>query len=663
MKEGITMSFPPISDLTKLVLVSDASTDAQIALTTGRKGRSKNIEPVMELVQEFSDINSYQSLKRAFKKSNKYRKLYDDWVTQLKKDRENNEGKGREEINNTIFNNFVKIREHISKIYSSSVSTLDSTLKNIFSNKDVKSNLDKLFKYLTNRIKNNTYTYNIIRDIPKEKRKPLYRLYVNNIPEENVPTVDEFLNNARPIYNFGLAELSLAEPSGKETIEGWEKGEKNISGRSFETWRKVFPSSDSEKYAPSGSSKTESSEFIQLAEKIGNISDDETISSRIPPFLPILLLGKEPFTARLKLDEMETASSQNVDVIGSLTGKQIEEYFNVLMLAGKVNNKGSKDLYMRTLNNQRISRVIHFPAGGKKIASIRFVKGILISPKNDSIFKNATEGVQVTPAMGKKQFTVAYSQRRKDFDVDKEGAKEALDRDYERYLNNRRISEKMMGIYLDYEEIAESKDLKDLSKVGDAYHAVDEKGINTIRRIERNFKQFIKENPEELQPEDLGSAEKAEITPNSIKFAIERAILTKNSLSDMVFDSGNLDRYYSRLSRQYDIIDCFIMAYYLVVKVAQSNLDSEVEKIDSILEEQGEALSLTDPTLEQAVSDLSKKLLIGLKKVNTLFKKELKLHLNYLIKNKESYSGIFSGETFKLLKDARIFKEKKQESE
>jgi len=57
------MSFPPISDLTKLVLVSDASTDAQIALTTGRKGRSKNIEPVMELVQEFSDINSYQSLK------------------------------------------------------------------------------------------------------------------------------------------------------------------------------------------------------------------------------------------------------------------------------------------------------------------------------------------------------------------------------------------------------------------------------------------------------------------------------------------------------------------------------------------------------------------------------------------------------------------------
>ncbi len=657
------MSLPPISELVNLVLISDVSTDAQIALTTGKSKRSKNIEAVMELVQEFKDINSYQSLKRAFKKSSKYRKLYDDWVTQLKKDRENNEGKGREEINSTIFNNFVKLREHISKLSSSSVSTAGSTLENIFANKEIESNLNKLFVYLTNKFKRGTLMHHILRDIPKEKRKPLYKLYVNNIPEEGEPTVNDFLENSRPIYNFGLAELSLAEPSGKETIEGWEKGEKNISGRNFETWRKVFPSSDSEKYSPSGSSKTESSQFIQLVEKIGNISDDETISSRIPPLLPRILLGRKPFTARLEVDEMETASSQNVDTVKSLTAKQIEEYFNILMLAGKVNNKGSKDLYMRTLNNQRISKVIHFPAGGKKVASIRFVKGVLTSPNNDSIFENAAEGVQVIPAMGKKQFTAAYSQRSKNFDADKEGTKEALDRDYERYLNNKRISQSMMDIYLDYDEIAVEKDLEDLSKVGDAYHAVDEKGINTIRRIERNFKQFIKENPEEIKPEDLGSAEKAEITPNSIKFAIERAILTKKPLSDLVFEYGNLDRYYSKLSKQYDIIDCFIMAYYLVVKVAQSNLDSEVEKIDSIMEEEGEALSLTDPTLEQAVSDLSKKLLIGLKKVNTLFKKELKLHLNYLIKNKESYSGIFSGETFNLLKNAGIFKEKKQESE
>ncbi len=187
------MSLPPISELVNLVLISDVSTDAQIALTTSKSKRSKNIEAVMELVQEFKDINSYQSLKRAFKKSSKYRKLYDDWVTQLKKDRENNEGKGREEINSTIFNNFVKIREHISKLSSSSVSTAGSTLENIFANKEIESNLNKLFVYLTNQFKTGSPMRHILRDIPKEKRKPLYKLYVNNIPEEGEPTVNGFL--------------------------------------------------------------------------------------------------------------------------------------------------------------------------------------------------------------------------------------------------------------------------------------------------------------------------------------------------------------------------------------------------------------------------------------------------------------------------------------
>ena len=42
------MSFPPISDLTKLVLISDASTDAQIALNKNKKDKkNKNSKPVI----------------------------------------------------------------------------------------------------------------------------------------------------------------------------------------------------------------------------------------------------------------------------------------------------------------------------------------------------------------------------------------------------------------------------------------------------------------------------------------------------------------------------------------------------------------------------------------------------------------------------------------
>jgi len=648
------MSFPPISDLTKLVLLSDVSTDAQIALNKNKKEkRNKNSKPVIEFLEEFKDINNFSSLKGALKSSSKYRQLYDDWRAALQKDRKN-----RDTINKTVFNNFVKLKEHFREQSVRSAISKEGLLGKIFSGEEVKSNLEKLFKILVKNKQDGSRIQNIRRNIPKEKRKLLYKLFVNNLPEGNEPTIEEFLNNSKPIYSFGLAELMLAEPSGKDSIEGWEKGEKkynkgNISG-TFEVWRKIFPSSDRSKYAIGGESKTESSEFVNLARKLGGVDEGDILTFRLSPFLPELLLLREAFSAKLELESIESVSAKKLSATNSLNSSKIKEYFNILSLAGKKENKGSRELYMRRLNNQRITNVVHFGGQGKKVGAINFVKNLLISPNNDSIFKYATKGVQVIPVLNKKQFEIQYKRKNPDYDSELEGQVEAFQRDYDKYLNNRRISQELVDIYLDYPEILEEEELSKLSKVGNTYHAITDEGVEVIRGIERKFKEFTQENPEEFDLEELGDAEKAEIKENSMVFAIQQAISEESKLSDILIDSGDLSKFYSKVGKQVDIVDCLVMSYYLVNKVVQVTLESKAEKIDTIVEEKGEGLSLEDPTLNQAVEDLAQSLINGLKQFNSKFRKELRIHLKNLVKNKESYAGIFSGETLSLLTDAKL---------
>ncbi len=93
----------------------------------------------------------------------------------------------------------------------------------------------------------------------------------------------------------------------------------------------------------------------------------------------------------------------------------------------------------------------------------------------------------------------------------------------------------------------------------------------------------------------------------------------------------------------------------------QVNLTSRVVKIDSIIEKEGESLSLTDPTLKQAVDGLADAINKGLNDLNNKFREEIISRLNALIENPSETPEVFQGYVYNKLIKAGIFVKEEQE--
>jgi hypothetical protein len=109
------------------------------------------------------------------------------------------------------------------------------------------------------------------------------------------------------------------------------------------------------------------------------------------------------------------------------------------------------------------------------------------------------------------------------------------------------------------------------------------------------------------------------------------------------------------------ISEALIISHRLVQRIMQVNLTSRVEKIDSIIEKEGESLSLTDPTLKQAVDGLADSINKGLNDLNIKFREEIISRLNTLIENPSETPEVFQGQVYNKLVKAGIFVKEEQE--
>jgi len=103
------------------------------------------------------------------------------------------------------------------------------------------------------------------------------------------------------------------------------------------------------------------------------------------------------------------------------------------------------------------------------------------------------------------------------------------------------------------------------------------------------------------------------------------------------------------------ISEALIISHRLVQRIMQVNLTSRVEKINSIIEKEGESLSLTDPTLKQAVDGLADAINKGLNDLNNKFREEIISRLNTLIENPSETPEVFQGQVYNKLVKAGIF--------
>ena len=291
---------------------------------------------------------------------------------------------------------------------------------------------------------------------------------------------------------------------------------------------------------------------------------------------------------------------------------------------------------------------------------VPFIKEILSSPTGGRLFEIATKNMPTVKAQSLEAFTVDYKRKNPD-------AGDDLQSEYAKYLRKKSISSDSVELLRkevedDEDELEELESfLLDLEKVGDVYFAEDEAGIEAIDEIYQQIE--VQLEFESLTQQEVGEAERKLENSRTLSFAILKTITDlpetdgkKQPLSSVLKETGPLKEYSGSSSfGDIGISEALIISHRLVQRIMQVNLTSRVEKIDSIIEREGESLSLTDPTLKQAVDGLADAINKGLNALNNKFREEIISRLNTLIENPSETPEVFQGQVYNKLVKAGIF--------
>jgi len=201
----------------------------------------------------------------------------------------------------------------------------------------------------------------------------------------------------------------------------------------------------------------------------------------------------------------------------------------------------------------------------------------------------------------------------------------------------------MLAIKEDLEDDEKKLIKENLKEEGNVILPVNKKGIEAINLI----RELAEENDFQVDTEKDSSLTKNIVT------AIKLVLSKGEKLENVLEITENLDKYFGE-STNITIVDVLIISNFLVSRIMQVKLDDKVKKIDTIVEEAGEALSLDDPSLKTAMNELGIEINKGLKKLKTEFKDNLKEYFENLRKNKEKYPEVFTGQIKNALIKANI---------
>ena len=638
--------------LKKQTLIPFLSVDMSTDMLINDKQKKINKRVFIDFAKMIGDVQSESSF---FLKLSRDEEIFSGYKTIVK-------GKSRQEKENLklkIFENFKRAKKALlGKQRKFNMEELD---KEILEGRKVKDNLRKMFNIIKNDIDKGARTENIKRRI-KEPTK-LFSLFVRNIPEKK-PSVEDFKSNKFPIYSYNLVEVILSEPSGKKEINNWIKTTKNLGGGDLETWARVYSKSEEKNFQAKKQGKIklrsklsreqrvvsiEQNEVQKLVEDLGIGAFDDEEKVRVyfsKPLLREVLLGAKEIKSEFFVD----VEKQNFSPIGDFTDEQVKDYFEILKSAGNSENKGTKIITLPKLNGQKTSKRIFKKSGRFQVSIIPVVKDLLTETTNDSIFDNVIKNYPLSPlARSFSRFKFDFQRENKDLDLDSETGKERLKESYktqvvlQTQISKENYDKMMLAIKEDLEDDEKKLIKENLKEEGNVILPVNKKGIEAINLI----RELAEENDFQVDTEKDSSLTKNIVT------AIKLVLSKGEKLENVLEITENLDKYFGE-STNITIVDVLIISNFLVSRIMQVKLDDKVKKIDTIVEEAGEALSLDDPSLKTAMNELGIEINKGLKKLKTEFKDNLKEYFENLRKNKEKYPEVFTGQIKNALIKANI---------
>jgi len=632
-------------------LSADASTDVLINNKQLKgKSRTGGRDWILEFMDDFEYINKFS--KFFAKIDTPEYKVHEDALDRILKPAGTDYDK-RKEIKLRIFSNFQRLKDSLSQKKRKFYGKSEKEIMDVAIKENDKDTLlliyDKLVKNHKERwLKGDENSLKFLRNSLKQdiiSPSKLYSAFVRNIPETK-PSAEEFLN----------VTAAVDEP---EEVEGWELGEKNFGGGNLPTWRKVVDKTDRD-YIPAKTGPMVS-KLQELYSKIGNPPVEDTRFNRQESLLNTILLPKSKASAKFSTEELEEILEIKIQRIDSLTDNQVRLFIEALdNVRGDKSKKAPNQIFSRfRVNNQKPRDYLYY-SKNRNIRMIPFIKEVLSSPTGGRLFEIATKNMPTVKAQSLDAFTVDYKRKNPD-------AGDDLQSEYAKYLRKKSIS--LDSVELLRKEVEDDEDeledleslLLDLERVGDVYFAEDKAGIEAIDEIYQQIE--VQVEFESLSQQEVGEAERKLESSRTLSFAILKTITDlpetdgkKQPLSSVLKETGPLKEYSGSSSfGDIGISEALIISHRLVQRIMQVNLTSRVEKINSIIEKEGESLSLTDPTLKQAVDGLADAINKGLNDLNNKFREEIISRLNTLIENPSETPEVFQGQVYNKLVKAGIF--------
>jgi len=650
-------------------LSADASTDVLIN-NKELKGvsRTGGRDWILEFMDDFEYINKFS--KFFAKIDTPEYKVHEDALDRILKPAGTDYDK-RKEIKLRIFSNFQRLKDSLSQKKRKFYGKSEKQIMDIAIKENDKDTLLSIYDKL---VKNHKEIWlkgdaKAIENIQTRLKKDissltkLYSAFVKNIPETK-PSAEEFLNAEKPIYSFSLVELSAVVNKPKK-VDGWELGKKNFPVGDLPTWRKVVDKTDRE-YIPATTGPMVS-KLQELYSAIGNPPVEDTRFNRQESLLNTILLPKSKASAKFSTEELEGILEIKIQRIDSLTDNQVRLFIESLdNVRGDKSKKAPNQIFSRfRVNNQKPRDYLYY-SKNRNIRMVPFIKEILSSPTGGRLFEIATKNMPTVKAQSLEAFTVDYKRKNPD-------AGDDLQSEYAKYLRKKSISSDSVELLRkevedDEDELEELESLLlDLERVGDVYFAEDKAGIEAIDEIYQQIE--VQLEFESISREEAGEAKRKLENSRTLSFAILKTITDlpetdgkKQPLSSVLKETGPLKEYSGSSSfGDIGISEALIISHRLVQRIMQVNLTSRVEKIDSIIEKEGESLSLTDPTLKQAVDGLADAINKGLNDLNNKFREEIISRLNALIENPSETPEVFQGHVYNKLVKAGIFVKEGQE--
>lgn len=641
-----------------MMLNDDAVMDKIIDLIKNpTKDRRPNTKPYIDFFRKYKDVKNASSLNDRLKQEDN--DLYQEWL----KERSENPSQ-RREIKNRVFKNFNKMKEVLlSKTERSAAPALAELIMDDISQSEGEEAAKKWFSVVVKEFNRATKSQRKPRDMRKntpENRAGFLSKLVRYLPEGGKPTVRQFENNTKPIYSYSLAKIYLALPYAKEVpkVKGWAGSVSDNPNhqQGIYVFKKIFPSKEIGKYDSSAGSK-----FREVVNRIKELkleyeTDEQSGMVREPSFLTRLLLGK--IVTEEKLGEILSTSSKNITVVNALTDEMMEKYFRILATSGQKDAKGPDVLVMKQFKSQKLRNVI-YAKSSLQIKTIPFIKRLLSEPATNRIFENSAMSLQIAPALSEDSFKIQWKRKNPKENVDSE----LYERDFTEYLKVLRLPANILQIIEDSGVIIKKdilKGINELTLIDGAYHAFNPEErklvIDTIALLKRKLDSANRKgNLNDKEKNDylvkIGLAQEGVSTEKTLKAAIINIISQGDSISSKLVDT--MPKQYLR-GDKIGLEDAFIITEFLLYRINRTQTRTQVAKIDAILQEQGEGLSLEDTTFKQAVDALVKVLQKGLIDLNTQFRVELLKHIGNKLKNRERNIAMFSGRTFFDLKKAGI---------